>query len=79
MKSHKLEIIKKIVSTEVVSDDMTIALMEAMSNLGGRSALELLMQFYEKSSKSEIIRITAIKAVANLKLESYSVKNSSKG
>ena len=55
MKNEKLELIRNIVSTEVVSDDMTIALMEAMSKLGGQEALDLLIQFYNISSKSEDI------------------------
>ena len=66
MENDKIELIKKIVSTEVVSNDMTIAVMEAMSKLGGHSALELLIQFYEKSTKSEAVRIAAIKAISEL-------------
>ncbi|EBP6617682.1 hypothetical protein ABZK21_003176 [Salmonella enterica] len=68
MKNEKLELIKNIVSTEVVSDDMTIAIMEAMSKLGGQEALDLLIQFYNKSSKSEDIRISAIKSIGELPL-----------
>lgn len=68
MKNEKLELIRNIVSTEVVSDDMTIALMEAMSKLGGQEALDLLIQFYNKSSKSEDIRISAIKSIGELSL-----------